>query len=168
MKFKIKLTEGMKINFLQNDLTINIDTPASCAIRYSETDGELVFEKEGREYPSNYESCLGLLRRHEPETRLTENGLTGTVWHPRYEKQCAALYQLLVVHEAYTIGYDMDTYEEQRWAIRPFANRDGYSAAHLRGSKSMFVFPDRESCEKFIENFGDLLNNLRPLDKWVL
>lgn len=168
MNFKIKLTKGMKINFLQNDLTINIDTPASYAVRYSEADGELVFENEKLEYPSNYEGCLSLLRQHHRAIDCAEDGMVAKIWHPRYEVQCTTLYQLLVAHEAYTIGYDMDTYEEQRWAIRPFVNRDGYSAAHLKGSKSMFVFPDRGSCEKFIENFSDLLNNLRPLDKWVL
>ena len=168
MNFKIKLTEGMKINFLQSDLTINIDAPASSVVRYNEAEHELAFENEKREYPSNYEGCLSLLRQRHMMINYLEDGITAKIWHPRYEAQCATLYQLLVAHEAYTIGYDMDKYEKQRWVIRPFVNRDGYSAAHLKGSKSIFVFPDRESCEKFIENFGNLLDKLRPFDKWVL
>ena len=168
MNFKIKLTEGMRINFLQSSLTIDIDTPASYAVKYNEADCELVFEKPKPEYPSSYEACITLLRRHYWVVDHTEEGAAGTVWRPRYEKQCAAFYQLLVAYEAYTIGYNMDTYENERWKPRKNQHDDGYTPVKLSGTRSIFVFPNREACEKFITNFSNLLDDIRPLDKWVL
>lgn len=170
MNFKIKLTEGMKINFLQSSLTIDIDTPASYAVKYNEADSELVFEKPKQVYPKLFESCQSLLMTHylTASQSQDDHGIKGTIWIARYEKQCAALYKLLVAHEAYTLGYNMDTYETERWILRKNKHDDGYTPAKLSGSKCIFVFPNREACEQFIANFSNLLDDLRPLDRWVL
>lgn len=170
MNFKIKLTEGMRINFLQSSLTIDIDTPASYAVKYNETDCELVFEKPKPEYPTTFENCQALLKTHYRIVSQSQDdyGVKGAFWIARYEKQCTALYKLLVAHEAYTLGYNMDTYENERWEPRKNQHSDGYTPVKLSGTRSIFVFPNREACEKFITNFSNLLDDIRPLDRCVL